>query len=166
MKPESKFWQKIKKIEGETQNMRNNLNAVHGAMQEIDQVGMAKPITKGSWMITDPKRIPDMIGHAIRVAYSGRRGPVHLTIPVDVQQMEVGSYDEYEFVSETSSIQNPISATNSQISNIIDLMKTAQKPLIILGSAASYSNSTDSIRELIETIKFPVILIRSHLRYP
>ena len=63
-----------------------------GAMQEIDQVGMAKPITKGSWMITDPKRIPDMIGHAIRVAYSGRRGPVHLTIPVDVQQMEVGSY--------------------------------------------------------------------------
>ena len=128
-----------------------------GAMQEIDQVGMAKPITKGSWMITDPKRIPDMISHAIRVAYSGRRGPVHLTIPVDVQQMEVGSYDEYEFVSETSSIQNPISATNSQISNIIDLMKTAQKPLIILGSAASYSNSTDSIRELIETIKFPVM---------
>ena len=128
-----------------------------GAMQEIDQVGMAKPITKGSWMITDPRRIPDMIGHAIRVAYSGRRGPVHITIPVDVQQMEVDDYENYEFLTETFSIQNSIPATNSQLSSMIDLMKNAKKPLIILGSAAAYSDSTESINELIKTIKFPVM---------
>ena len=64
-----------------------------GAMQEIDQVAMASPITKGSWMVTDPNRIPDMISHAIRVAFTGRRGPVHLTIPVDIQQMEISSTD-------------------------------------------------------------------------
>ena len=128
-----------------------------GAMQEIDQVGMAKPITKGSWIITDPRRIPDMIGHAIRVAYSGRRGPVHITIPVDVQQMEVDDYENYEFFTESFEIQNSGSATNSQLSNMIELMQNAKKPLIILGSAAAYSNSTDSINELINTIKFPVM---------
>ena len=61
-----------------------------GAMQEIDQVGMARPVTKSAWMVTDARRIPDMIATALRVAYEGRRGPVHLTIPVDIQQQEVG----------------------------------------------------------------------------
>ena len=46
-----------------------------GAMQEIDQVGMAGPVTKAAWLVTDPRRIPQMIAQALRVAYSGRRGP-------------------------------------------------------------------------------------------
>ena len=53
-----------------------------GAMQEIDQVGMAMPTTKAAWMVTDARRIPDMIATALRTAYEGRRGPVHLTIPL------------------------------------------------------------------------------------
>ena len=39
-----------------------------GAMQEIDQIGMVRPVTKGAWMVTDPRRIPDMVAHALRVA--------------------------------------------------------------------------------------------------
>ena len=55
-------------------------------MQEIEQVDMARPTTKGAWLVTDPRRIPHMIAQALRLAYSGRRGPVHLTIPIDIQQ--------------------------------------------------------------------------------
>ena len=72
-----------------------------GAMQEIDQIGMALPVTKGSWMVTDARRIADMISTALRVAYEGRRGPVHLTIPVDVQQQLVPE-DEVAFYSPVS----------------------------------------------------------------
>ena len=50
-------------------------------MQEIDQVGAAQAFTKGSWMVHDARRIPDFIARAVRTAYAGRRGPVHLTIP-------------------------------------------------------------------------------------
>ena len=60
-----------------------------GAMQEIDQVGMAVPVAKGSFMVHDARRIPDFIARAVRLAYSGRHGPVHLTIPIDVQEQEV-----------------------------------------------------------------------------
>ena len=67
-----------------------------GAMQEIDQVGMAIPTTKAAWMVTDARRIPDMIATALRTAYEGRRGPVHLTIPVDIQQQAVDE-DEVAF---------------------------------------------------------------------
>ena len=60
-----------------------------GAMQEIDQIGMAKPVTKSAAMVTDGRHIPGMIAEALRLAYSGRRGPVHLTVPIDIQEREV-----------------------------------------------------------------------------
>ncbi|MFL2783779.1 MAG: thiamine pyrophosphate-binding protein [Dehalococcoidia bacterium] len=128
-----------------------------GAMQEIDQVGMARPTTKGSWMVTDPRRIPDMITHAIRVAFEGRRGPVHLTIPVDIQQMEIDEgevnfFERDQYISTQSSI-----ASKEQISKAIDIMRMAKKPLIIVGSAGAYSKSGDNLRRLVETTRFPIM---------
>ena len=60
-----------------------------GASQEIDQVGMARPVTKGSWLLSDPYRIPEFLARAFRTALAGALGPVHLTIPTDVQRAEV-----------------------------------------------------------------------------
>ena len=67
-----------------------------GAQQEIDQVGMAAPVCKGSFMVHDVRRIPEFIARAMRLAFSGRRGPVHLTIPIDVQEQSVEE-DEITF---------------------------------------------------------------------
>ena len=47
------------------------------AFQEIDQVSMAAPVTKGSWMIHDKRRIPEYVATAFRTAMSGRPGPAH-----------------------------------------------------------------------------------------
>jgi len=128
-----------------------------GAMQEIDQVGMAKPVTKGAWMVTDARRIPDMIAHALRVAYSGRRGPVHLTIPVDVQQQEV-SEDEvsvYQPAEYRGMAGSP--AAVDQVKQAVDLLRSATRPLIIAGSAAAYSGSGDALQRLIETARLPLL---------
>lgn len=126
-----------------------------GAMQEIDQIGMANPITKGSWMITDPKRIPDMISHAIRVAFTGRRGPVHITIPVDIQQMEISPEDVSPDVN--AEFDDRMPGTPDQIQNIVKLMQCSKSPLIILGSGASYSNTGQAFQELIDITKFPLM---------
>src|SRR5690348_2420848 len=56
------------------------------SFQEIDQAGLAAPATKGSWMVLDRRRIPDMIATAFRTALDGRPGPVHLTVPIDIQE--------------------------------------------------------------------------------
>ena len=128
-----------------------------GAMQEIDQVGMARPVTKGAWMVTDPRRIPDMIAHALRVAYSGRRGPVHLTIPVDIQQRRVRE-DEIAFYSPGEYRGSGAShASPEQISQAIDILRRAERPLIIAGSAAAYSRSGDALRQFIETARLPLL---------
>ena len=128
-----------------------------GAMQEIDQVGMARPITKGAWMVTDVRRIPHMIAQALRVAYSGRRGPVHLTIPVDIQQQAVSEDDvdfydpaEYRGVS-------PRNAPSESVQAAIELLRGAGRPIIIAGSAAAYARSGDALRGLIETTRIPLM---------
>lgn len=128
-----------------------------GAMQEIDQVGMASPTTKGAWMVTDVRRIPDMIAHALRVAYSGRRGPVHLTIPVDIQQ-QIVSEDEVKFFepSEYRGIA-PQTAPKEKVSQIVEILRSAERPLLIAGSPAAYSNSGDNLQRLIETTRLPLM---------
>ena len=112
-----------------------------GAMQEIDQIGMAQPVTKGAWMVTDARRIPDMISTALRVAYEGRRGPVHLTIPVDVQQQIVPE-DEVAFYSpsEYRDIGAP-SASPDRVREAVDILHSAERPLIVVGSAGAYARS-------------------------
>ena len=76
-------------------------NAHRGVMQEIDQVGMARPVTKGAWMVHDARRIPDMVATAVRTAFEGRRGPVHLTVPVDVQTQRVEESEVRYYASTT-----------------------------------------------------------------
>jgi len=128
-----------------------------GAMQEIDQIGMTKPVTKGSWMVTNPLRIPDMISHAIRVAFTGRRGPVHLTIPVDIQEMSVPS----EAINYHDPLRNR-AADSSQIDNqtiekAIDLMRSANRPLILVGNGGSYAEDGAAFKKLVETTKIPIM---------
>ena len=128
-----------------------------GAMQEIDQIGMASPTTKGAWMVTDARRIPQMIAQALRVAYSGRRGPVHLTIPMDVQQQEV-SDDEVRLDGpqvhrdSTAALAGP-----DQVHEAITLLQAASRPLIIAGSAAAYADSGETLRSFIETTRLPLM---------
>lgn len=128
-----------------------------GAMQEIDQTGMASPTTKGAWTVTDATRIPDMIAHALRVAYSGRRGPVHLTIPVDIQQQiveekQVSFYPPPEYRN-----THKLPAPENLVSETISLLNSAERPMIIAGSAAAYGDSDKSLIRFIESTKIPIL---------
>src|SRR5580700_570720 len=55
-----------------------------GGFQELDQVTMAGPVTKRSWRVKDPLSIRQDLARAAALAKSGRPGPVHLSLPVDV----------------------------------------------------------------------------------
>lgn len=126
-----------------------------GAMQEIDQIGMAAPTTKGAWMVTDVRRIPHMIAQALRVAYSGRRGPVHLTIPIDIQEQEVAE-DEAVFFPSRQHLAPPL-APDEDIREAVELLHGARRPLIVAGSAAAYSGEGEPLQDLIETTRIPLM---------
>jgi len=57
-----------------------------GGFQELRQVEMAAPVTKAAWMVRSPARLGHEIARAIRIALSGRPGPVHVSLPFDVLQ--------------------------------------------------------------------------------
>ena len=128
-----------------------------GAMQELDQVGMAAPITKGSFMVHDARRIPDQIARAVRLAFSGRRGPVHLTIPTDVQEQEVDEEDVVFYQPEEYRPPAAAAAQPELVRRAIDLLRQAKRPMVIAGDAASYGLPADSLRRFVETTRAPVL---------
>ena len=128
-----------------------------GIMQEIDQVGLARPATKGAWLVHDARRIPDMVASAVRSAFEGRRGPVHLTVPIDVQtqrveEAEVCFYDAVAYRS-----QAPRLAAPAQIEQALRLLRAAERPLIVAGTPAAYGDWGDALKRLIETTKLPLM---------
>ncbi len=128
-----------------------------GIMQEIDQVGMARPATKGAWLVQDARRIPDLVAGAVRTAFDGRRGPVHLTVPIDVQtqrveQSEVGFYGAAAYRP-----QAPRLAAPAQIEQALQLLRAAERPLIVAGTPAAYGDWGVALERLIETTKLPLM---------
>jgi len=128
-----------------------------GAQQEIDQVAMAGPMCKISLMVHDIRRIPEFIARAMRLAFSGRRGPVHLTIPIDLQEQSVeegevvfGAVNEYRGIAST--LTDP-----ALVAQAISLLRQAQRPLLIAGSAAGYTLSGDALQRFVETTRLPVL---------
>jgi acetolactate synthase-1/2/3 large subunit len=128
-----------------------------GAQQEIDQVGMAGPMCKGSFMVHDVRRIPEFIARAMRLAFSGRRGPVHLTIPVDIQEQSVEE-GEIVFVQPDNYRPNaPVLADPELVRTAIGLLRATQKPLIVAGSAAGYTLSGEVMQRFAEITRLPIL---------
>jgi len=128
-----------------------------GAQQEIEQVAMAAPICKGSFMVPDARRIPEFIACAVRLAFSGRRGPVHLTIPIDVQEQSV---DENEIVFTLPEEYRPkesVLGNAALVRRAIAVLREARRPLAIAGCAAGYTLSGEALRRFIETTRVPVV---------
>jgi acetolactate synthase-1/2/3 large subunit len=128
-----------------------------GAQQEIDQVGMAEPMCKGSFMVPDARRIPEYIARAMRLAFSGRRGPVHLTIPIDVQEQSVEEND-VTFIGPAAYRPNAaVLGDPKQVRQAVALLRQAQRPLLIAGSAAGYTLSGEAMQRFIETTRLPIV---------
>jgi acetolactate synthase-1/2/3 large subunit len=128
-----------------------------GAMQEIDQVGMADPVAKSSFMVHDARRIPDSIARALRLAYSGRRGPVHLTIPIDVQDQEVDEDETAFYNPDEYRPQESVLTQPELVRQAVEILRQARRPMAIAGDAAGYGLSGEALQEFVETTRVPVL---------
>ncbi|HWP58971.1 MAG TPA: thiamine pyrophosphate-binding protein [Candidatus Acidoferrales bacterium] len=127
------------------------------AQQEIDQVRMAEPVTKGSFLVTDARRIPEYIARALRLAFSGRRGPVHLTIPIDVQEKSVEEDAVAFYEPERRRLTESILADPDLVRQAVALLREAKKPLVVAGSAAGYTLCGAALERFVETARLPVL---------
>ncbi len=124
-----------------------------GAFQEMDQVGMFKPITKWAERVKDARRIPELVNKAFRVATSGQPGPVYLDLPGDVLYREVDE-GEAPFIKRPHAIPR-IAADPAQVSQAIRLLKDARRPLVLTGTGVFWSEAMDELREFVDASGIP-----------
>ena len=129
------------------------------AFQEIDQVNMAAPVTKGSWLIHDLKRIPEYVATAFRTATTGRPGPVHLTLPIDLQDAEISEEDLPQFLPQEYRPTGRPQGDPSLIEEAARLLRGARRPVIIAGNPARYSVAPEQLEKLAESTGIPVFTV-------
>ena len=132
-------------------------NYDRGVMQEIDQVNMAKPVTKGAWLVHEAARIPDYVATAVRTAFEGRRGPVHLTVPTDVQRQLVDDDTVRFFDAPSYRPSGPAVAGAAQVEEAVRLLRSAERPLVVASTPAAYGDWGGVLERFIETTRLPLM---------
>lgn len=124
-----------------------------GAFQEMDQVGMFKPITKWSERVMDVRRVPEIVNKAFRVATSGQPGPVYIDLPGDVLYREVDE-NEVQFPKRPHSVPR-VSGDPDLVKKAIALLKGAQRPIVITGTGIIWSKAMAELKEFVEMSGIP-----------
>ena len=129
------------------------------AFQEIDQVNMAAPVTKGSWLIHDKRRIPEYVATAFRTATTGRPGPVHLTLPIDLQDAEISEDELPQYLPQEYRPMGRPQGDPALIEEAAALLRGARRPVIIAGNPARYSVASEQLEKLAESTGIPVFTV-------
>jgi acetolactate synthase I/II/III large subunit len=129
-----------------------------GAFQEMRQANLAAPLAKASWVTADAGVVAWDVGRALRIARSGRPGPVHLSLPTDALEDEA-STDEDPPVEDALAEAMPISDSRSE--SILDRLMAAARPLILCGPALMSRNGRTRMEALESACGIPVVGMES-----
>lgn len=125
--------------------------------QEIDQVGMASPVCKYASMVHHIDVLENETNKALETAITGRPGAVHLTIPVDLFSAE---FDESKLPRQNKKIakvEQDLPGDVDLVRDAAKMLAEAEKPFIIVGSGAFYSQAGDAISEFAKLTNIPIL---------
>ncbi|MEX0365101.1 MAG: thiamine pyrophosphate-binding protein [Ruegeria sp.] len=125
--------------------------------QEVDQVALFQPICKRSVMVTEPVRLVPMLEDAIRLANSGRRGPVVLHVPRDIFAADMPAVDP-----QPVRIARPGPPAPEDTAAIASLLGAAQRPVIFAGAGFKWGHGRDVLVALAEALEVPVVASTGH----
>ncbi len=124
--------------------------------QEADVTGAAESFVKYSYLVRDPQDIPRIVKEAFHIANTGRKGPVLIDIPIDVQNGEVKKFKYPEDVS-MRTYKPTVVGNYTQIKKTVKALSKAEKPVICAGGGVLLSDARDSLRTFIEKYNIPVV---------
>ncbi len=136
---------------------REIVDLQQGDYEEMDQLAIAKPLCKAAFRVLHAADIGIGVARAIRAAVSGRPGGVYLDLPAKLFGQVMNE------AAGAKSLVKVIDAAPAQIpgpdaiKRAIDVLKTAKRPLIILGKGAAYAQADDLIRTFVEKSGIPFL---------
>ena len=136
---------------------REIVDLQQGDYEEMDQLAIAKPLCKAAFRVLHAEDIGVGIARAIRAAVSGRPGGVYLDLPAKLfaQTMEAEA-GKKSLIKVVDAAPRQIPAPDS-IQRALTLLKSAKRPLILLGKGAAYAQADADIRKLVETSGIPYL---------
>lgn len=136
---------------------REIVDLQQGDYEEMDQLAIAKPLCKAAYRVLHAEDIGVGIARAIRSAVSGRPGGVYLDLPAKLfaQTMDAEA-GRRSLIKVVDPAPRQLPAPDA-VQRALDLLKTAKRPLILLGKGASYARADDEIRALVEKTGIPYL---------
>jgi tartronate-semialdehyde synthase len=121
--------------------------------QAVDIAAIAAPVTKWAVTVKEPALVPWVFQKAFHLMRSGRPGPVHIDLPVDVQNAEI-EFDPDSYAP--MDVFKP-RATRKQIDRALDMLLAHDAPLIVAGGGVINADASALLVEFAETLGVPVI---------
>ena len=121
-------------------------------LQDLDQVGIARPITKWARSVSTASRAGEYTAIALTEARTGRPGPVYLDVPVDIVTQKVPVPDVLpRAVAPFAPGPDPVA-----VAEVVRMIEQAERPVVMIGSGAHWSGAGEALERLAETIGLPV----------
>ena len=136
---------------------REIVDLAQGDYEEMDQLNAAKPFCKAAFRVLHAQDIGIGIARAIRSALSGRPGGVYLDLPAKLfgQTMDAAA-GKRSLVKVVDAAPRQIPAPDA-VKRALDVLKSAKRPLILLGKGAAYAQADAEIRALVEKSGIPYL---------
>ena len=136
---------------------REIVDLQQGDYEEMDQLAIAKPVAKAAFRVLHAEDIGVGIARAIRAAVSGRPGGVYLDLPAKLFAQSIdAAAGARSLIKVVDAAPKQIPAPEA-VKRAVELLKSAKKPLIILGKGAAYAQADADIRSLIEKSGIPYL---------
>ena len=136
---------------------REIVDLAQGDYEEMDQLAIARPFCKAAYRLNHVEDIGIAIARAIRSAVSGRPGGVYLDIPGAVLGQIMDAQEGSKSLVKVIDPAPRQSPASDAVARAIEVMKGAERPLIVLGKGAAYDQSDDLVRELVEKTGYPFL---------
>lgn len=135
-------------------DMINGQGIRQQGMQEVDIVSIVRPVTKYAALVDDPRTIRYHIEKALYEATHGRKGPVWLDIPLDVQAAMIEEEELEGFVP-------PVRAANPDLERdvlqVIDALNRSERPVLLAGNGIRMAGATAEFDDLLKVLRIPVL---------
>ncbi|MFN8035370.1 MAG: thiamine pyrophosphate-binding protein [Acidimicrobiia bacterium] len=127
-----------------------------GTYQYFDQVAVTRPMTKWSGAASTFERVPEMFRRALRIAWQGRPGVVHVCVPEDVLNGEFDAPATPDPAPARYRRQAPIAPDPAMVRHATDLLVAADLPMIHVGSGVLHAGAAAELRAVAEQLPAPV----------
>jgi oxalyl-CoA decarboxylase len=136
---------------------RTIVDLEQGDYEELDQMNAAKPFAKAAFRINKPEDIGVGVARAIHAAVSGRPGGVYLDLTAVTLSATLDLETAHESLVKVADPAPAQIPAPESIKRALDLLATAQRPLIILGKGAAYAQADKDIRSFVEKTRIPYL---------